>query len=99
MLWLVRGFNFVCMFVDVFAILKTINRCKTLKRLATNPLVLSKAGAKTFAMKAERWSDSAHQFLKQCVKAGNREAAYTLGMVSIYLLSLFERRPILFSKD
>jgi hypothetical protein len=56
--------------------------------LATNPLVLSKAGAKMFAMKAERWSDSAHQFLKQCVKAGNSEASYTLGMVSVYLFSL-----------
>ncbi|KAH8492857.1 hypothetical protein Peur_072556 [Populus x canadensis] len=60
--------------------------CKTLKRLATNPLVLSKAGAKTFAMKAERWSDSAHQFLKQCVKAGNSEASYTLGMIRFYCL-------------
>ncbi|KAJ6358696.1 hypothetical protein OIU76_000424 [Salix suchowensis] len=63
-----------------------LTTCKTLKRLATNPLVLSKAGAKTFAMKAERWSDSAHQFLKQCVKAGNSEAAYTLGMIRFYCL-------------
>ncbi|CAK7336717.1 unnamed protein product [Dovyalis caffra] len=60
--------------------------CKRLKRLALNPLVLSKAGVKTFAIKAKRWSDSAHQFLERCVDAGNREALYTLGMIRFYCL-------------
>ncbi|KAB5525138.1 hypothetical protein DKX38_022887 [Salix brachista] len=60
--------------------------CKRLKKFALDPLVLSRAGVKTFAMKAERWSDPAHQFLKQCVNAGNREALYTLGMIRFYCL-------------
>ncbi|KAH8486717.1 hypothetical protein H0E87_025641 [Populus deltoides] len=60
--------------------------CKRLKQFALDPLVLSKVGVKTFAVKAERWSDSAHQFLKQCVNAGNREALYTLGMIRFYCL-------------
>ncbi|KAL3571267.1 hypothetical protein D5086_028516 [Populus alba] len=54
--------------------------CKRLKQFALDPLVLSRLGVKTFAVKAERWSDSSHQFLKQCANAGNREALYTLGM-------------------
>lgn len=51
-------------------------------------MVLSKASSKTFAVKAEKWSDSAHRFLKQCVNSGNAEACYTLGMVSLKLLLL-----------
>lgn len=36
-------------------------------------------------VKAQNWSDSAQRFLKQCADAGNVEACYTLGMVSIYI--------------
>lgn len=37
------------------------------------------------AVKAQNWSESAQRFLKQCADAGNVEACYTLGMVSIYI--------------
>jgi hypothetical protein len=45
--------------------------------------VLSKASPRTFAIRAKNWSDSAQRFLKICAEAGNVEACYTLGMVSI----------------
>ncbi|WCJ36259.1 HCP-like superfamily protein with MYND-type zinc finger [Euphorbia peplus] len=60
--------------------------CKRLNRLALHPLVLSKAGPKTLAIKSYNWSDSAHRFLKQCVAAGNADASYTLGMIRFYCL-------------
>ncbi|XVE56578.1 hypothetical protein DITRI_Ditri04bG0022700 [Diplodiscus trichospermus] len=60
--------------------------CKRLNRLGLHPLVLSKAGPKALAVKAQRWSDSAHRFLKHCVNAGNIEACYTLGMIRFYCL-------------
>lgn len=44
-------------------------------------MVLSKAGTQTLAVTAEKWSDSAHRFLKLCVNAGNIDACYALGMV------------------
>ncbi|XVF49628.1 hypothetical protein PTKIN_Ptkin04bG0028700 [Pterospermum kingtungense] len=60
--------------------------CKRLNRLGLHPLVLSKAGPKTLAVKARKWSDSAHRFLKLCVYYGNTEACYTLGMILFYCL-------------
>ncbi|KAK2636792.1 hypothetical protein Ddye_031584 [Dipteronia dyeriana] len=60
--------------------------CKRLNGLAQNSLVLSKACQKTFAIKANNWSDSAHRFLKLCADAGNVEACYTLGMIRFYCL-------------
>lgn len=45
--------------------------------------MLSKASPRTFSIKAKNWSESAQRFLKQCAEAGNVEACYTLGMVSI----------------
>ncbi|KAF2302651.1 hypothetical protein GH714_000584 [Hevea brasiliensis] len=68
---------------DFISILTT---CKRLNRLGLHPLVLSKAGPKTFAIRAKNWSESAHRFLKQCVNAGNTEASYTLGMIRFYCL-------------
>jgi hypothetical protein len=59
-----------------------------LKRLALHNLVLSKASPRTFAIRAKNWSDSAQRFLKICAEAGNVEACYTLGMVSIKIKSL-----------
>lgn len=61
------------------------NRCKRLNKLALHSLVLSKASPRTFAIKAKDWCDSAHRFLKLCADAGNIEACYTLGMVSIII--------------
>lgn len=72
------GFFFVCVW----------NRCKRLNSFALQPLVLSKASSKLFAIKAENWSESAHRFLKCCTDAGNVEACYTLGMVSFYFYLL-----------
>ncbi|KAH7528226.1 hypothetical protein FEM48_Zijuj05G0050000 [Ziziphus jujuba var. spinosa] len=60
--------------------------CKRLNRLGLHPLVLSKAGPKAFAIKANNWCDSAQRFLKQCVNAGNVEASYILGMIRFYCL-------------
>lgn len=65
-----------------------MNRCKRLNRLGLHRLVLSKAGARVFAVKAKNWSESVHRFLKLCVNAGNVDACYTLGMVSTYNLSI-----------
>ncbi|MBA0765846.1 hypothetical protein Gotri_014967, partial [Gossypium trilobum] len=60
--------------------------CKRLNSFALQPLVLSKASSKLFAIKAENWSESAHRFLKCCADAGNVEACYTLGMIRFYCL-------------
>lgn len=60
--------------------------CKRLNQLGLNPLVLSKAGSETFAIRAKNWSENSHRFLKQCVVAGNIEASYTLGMIRFYCL-------------
>ncbi|WOL00380.1 F-box protein [Canna indica] len=68
---------------DLTGVLMT---CKRLKRLGTSPLVLSKASAKSLAVKAKKWSESAHRFLKRCADAGNLEACYILGMILFYCL-------------
>ncbi|KAL9226406.1 hypothetical protein vseg_002224 [Gypsophila vaccaria] len=60
--------------------------CKRLKGLARSSMVLSRASPKTFAIKASKWSDSAHKFLKLCSDSGNVEASYTLGMIRFYCL-------------
>ncbi|RID74492.1 hypothetical protein BRARA_B01588 [Brassica rapa] len=68
---------------DFFNVLIT---CKRLNRLGLHPLVLSRAGTQTLAVTAEKWSDSAHRFLKLCVNAGNIDACYALGMIRFYCL-------------
>ncbi|KAJ7010074.1 hypothetical protein D5086_000515 [Populus alba] len=60
--------------------------CRRLNGLGLHSLVLSKASPKSFAIKANNWSDSAHRFLKLCADAGNAEACYTLGMIRFYCL-------------
>ncbi|XP_059643405.1 F-box protein At1g67340-like isoform X2 [Cornus florida] len=60
--------------------------CKRLNRLGLHPLVLSRAGPKTFSIKANNWSESTHRFLQNCVNSGNIEACYTLGMIRYYCL-------------
>ncbi|XP_022151827.1 F-box protein At1g67340, partial [Momordica charantia] len=60
--------------------------CKRLNSLGLNPIVLSRASQKTFAIRARNWTESAHRFLKQCSDAGNVEACYTLGMIRFYCL-------------
>ncbi|CAK9166332.1 unnamed protein product [Ilex paraguariensis] len=60
--------------------------CKRLNRLGLHPLVLSKAGPETLAVRAKNWSHHAHRFLRQCINAGNTEASYILGMIRFYCL-------------
>ncbi|KAK4486068.1 hypothetical protein RD792_008734 [Penstemon davidsonii] len=60
--------------------------CKRFNGLGLNPLVLSRAGHKTLAVKAKNWSESAHKFLKSCADTGNVEACFTLGMIRFYCL-------------
>eukprot|EP01018_Ginkgo_biloba_P026671 Gb_12108 [translate_table: standard] len=58
--------------------------CRRFCAIAMHPLVLVRAGRGTLAVKASRWSDGAHRFLKRCADVGNLEACYTLGMVRFY---------------
>lgn len=62
--------------------------CKRFNKLGLNQFVLSKSSAGVFAIKAKKWSESAHRFLKQCVNAGSVEASYFLGMVRFYCLGI-----------
>ncbi|KAF5746441.1 hypothetical protein HS088_TW06G00612 [Tripterygium wilfordii] len=66
--------------------INVLSTCKRLNSLALNSLVLSRASQKAFSVKAEKWSESAHRFLKLCADAGNVEASYTLGMIRFYCL-------------
>ncbi|KAJ0972499.1 hypothetical protein J5N97_020458 [Dioscorea zingiberensis] len=68
---------------DLFAVLMT---CKRFKGLGVNPMVLAKASAKSLAIRAKNWCESAHRFLKLCADSGNLEACYTLGMIKFYCL-------------
>ncbi|XP_048127149.1 F-box protein At1g67340-like [Rhodamnia argentea] len=60
--------------------------CKRFKALGLHSMVLSKASSNAFTVRAHRWCDSAHRFLKLCADAGNVEASYTLGMIRFYCL-------------
>ncbi|CAL9173809.1 unnamed protein product [Musa hybrid cultivar] len=68
---------------DLVSVLRT---CKRLHGLGTNPLVLSKASAKSLAIRAKNWSESTDRFFKRCADAGNLEARYILGMIRFYCL-------------
>lgn len=50
--------------------------------MGLNPLVLSRASAKSLAVRAEKWSEQAERYLKRCADSGNLEACYIIGMVS-----------------
>ncbi|XAR48177.1 hypothetical protein NMG60_11030912 [Bertholletia excelsa] len=60
--------------------------CKRFHALAQHPEVLKNASAKMLAVKAKNWCDSAHEFMKRCIRAGSLEACYTLGMIRFYCL-------------
>lgn len=68
---------------DFIAVLLT---CKRLNKLGLHPIVLSKSCSKALAIRANKWCDGAHRFLKLCVNAGSTEAYYTLGMIRFYCL-------------
>ncbi|CAH9112872.1 unnamed protein product [Cuscuta europaea] len=66
---------------DFFSVLIT---CKRFNGLGFHPIVLSAASLKMLAVKAAKWTESTHRFLKLCSDAGNVEACYILGMIRFY---------------
>eukprot|EP01018_Ginkgo_biloba_P021530 Gb_35548 [translate_table: standard] len=60
--------------------------CRRFCATATLPQVLAHASIAALSLKASKWSDDAHRFLKRCADAGNREACYMLGMIRFYCL-------------
>ncbi|CAN6464774.1 unnamed protein product [Victoria cruziana] len=67
-------------FVNVLA------TCKRLNGLGMQPVVLGRASSEALSVRASRWSESAHRFLKRCADAGNVDACYILGMIRFYCL-------------
>lgn len=56
--------------------------------LGVDRLVLANASRKSMCVRAKNWCESSHKFLSRCADAGNLEACYFLGMVSIPELML-----------
>ncbi|KAF3775639.1 F-box protein [Nymphaea thermarum] len=67
-------------FVNVLA------TCKRLNGLGMQPVVLGRASPGALSVRASRWTESAHRFLKRCADAGNVEACFILGMIRFYCL-------------
>ncbi|KAL2652953.1 hypothetical protein R1flu_021081 [Riccia fluitans] len=68
-------------------VINTMLTCRRFCALATHKLVLASAAPSALTVKASKWSDGAHRFLKQCAHAGNVEACYTIGMVKFYCMN------------
>ncbi|XP_078434556.1 F-box protein At1g67340-like [Wolffia australiana] len=68
---------------DLAAVILT---CKRLRALFSSPPVLARASPGSLAVRAAKWSPSAHLFLKACADAGNLHACYALGMIRFYCL-------------
>lgn len=64
-------------------LVSTMLTCRRFCATVTLPQVLAHASMMALSVKASKWSDDAHRFLKRCADAGNREACYTLGMVEL----------------
>ncbi|KAH9310122.1 hypothetical protein KI387_038033 [Taxus chinensis] len=60
--------------------------CRRFSCVAKDPQVLVHASIGVLGVKASKWSEESHRFLKQCADAGNREASYILGMIQFYCL-------------
>ncbi|WVZ51814.1 hypothetical protein U9M48_002924 [Paspalum notatum var. saurae] len=60
--------------------------CRKFRELAAHPAVLSRVSAAGVAVRAGRWTDAAHRFLRRCAAAGNLHACYFLGMVRFYCI-------------
>ncbi|CAO2148862.1 unnamed protein product [Urochloa humidicola] len=60
--------------------------CRRFRGLASHPVVLSRASSAAVAVRASRWSEPAHRFLRRCAAAGSPHACYLLGMVWFYCL-------------
>lgn len=67
-------------------LVSTMLTCRRFCATVTLPQVLAHASMMALSVKASKWSDDAHRFLKRCADAGNREACYTLGMIHFYCL-------------
>lgn len=68
---------------DFISVLLT---CKRLNGLGLSSIVLSRASRAMLGVKANKWSESAHNFLKLCADTGNVEACFILGMIRFYCL-------------
>lgn len=60
--------------------------CKRFNGLVIDPSVLSVASEKCLRIRAKKWCEPAHRFLRRFVDAGNVEACYILGMIKFYAL-------------
>lgn len=67
-------------------ILNIMSICKRFKRLAYNPIVLSKASEGALRVRASQWCPTAGTYLSNCADAGNLEACFSLGMIRFYCL-------------
>ncbi|CAM6099379.1 unnamed protein product [Calypogeia fissa] len=67
-------------------LINTMLTCRRFLAAGKHPFVLLNAAPAVLTVKASRWSDGAHRFLKQCADAGNVEACYTIGMIYFYCL-------------
>ncbi|MCO5551368.1 hypothetical protein L7F22_004870 [Adiantum nelumboides] len=72
--------------------------CKRFCAAGTHTLVLANASTLTLAVKAKGWSEGACRFLRQCDKAGNVEATYTLGMIRFYCFNEREKGAALMAQ-
>eukprot|EP01018_Ginkgo_biloba_P037123 Gb_29240 [translate_table: standard] len=60
--------------------------CKRFFSAAMHQKVLTHTTMAALAVKASKWGDESHRFLKQCADAGNPGACYMLGMIRFYCL-------------
>ncbi|XP_057838204.1 F-box protein At5g50450 [Cryptomeria japonica] len=60
--------------------------CKRFCSAASNEKVHAHASMGTLSVKASKWNDESHKYLKLCADAGNPEARYMLGMIQFYCL-------------
>nr|CAB3489803.1 unnamed protein product [Digitaria exilis] len=72
--------------------------CRRFRELAAHPVVLSRASSAAVAVRAARWSEAAHRFLRLCADAGNLHACYLLGMVRFYCLGSRETGTALLAR-
>lgn len=72
--------------------------CKRLYLMGLHRLVLANAALAALAVKASRWSDGAHRFLKRCADSGNAEACFILGMIQFFCLRNRSRGVFLMAK-
>ncbi|KAH9314190.1 hypothetical protein KI387_022817 [Taxus chinensis] len=60
--------------------------CKRFCSAASHEKVLVHASMGALTVKASKWSEESHKFLRLCAETGNPEARYMLGMIQFYCL-------------